>query len=44
MLNSGDITEINQGTHVGSEAGLRRPTVVVTAVGALRGEPAVAQG
>lgn len=43
MLNSGDITEVNLGTPVGSEAGLRRPAVVVTATGVLRGEPNVVQ-
>ena len=43
MLNSGDITEVNLGTPVGSEAGLRRPAVVVTASGVLRGGPNVVQ-
>lgn len=43
MLNSGDIVEVDLGTPVGSEAGLRRPAIVVTAVGVLRGEPNVVQ-
>ena len=43
MLISGDITEVDLGTPVGSEAGLRRPAVVVTAAGVLRGEPNVVQ-
>lgn len=41
MLNSGDIVDVDLGTQVGSEAGLRRPAVVVTAAGVLRGEPNV---
>lgn len=43
MLTSGDILEIDLGTPVGSEAGLRRPAVLVTAAGVLRGEPNVVQ-
>lgn len=43
MLNSGDIVEVDLGTPVGSEAGLRRPAIVVTADGVLRGEPNVVQ-
>lgn len=43
MLNSGDIVEVYLGTPIGSEAGLRRPAVVVTAVGVLRGGPNVVQ-
>lgn len=43
MLNSGDIVEVDLGTPIGSEAGLRRPAVVVTAVGVLRGDPNVVQ-
>lgn len=43
MLNSGDIVEVDLGTPIGSEAGLWRPAVVVTAVGVLRGDPNVVQ-
>ena len=43
MLNSGDIVEVDLGTPIGSEAGLRRPAVVVTATGVLRGNPNVVQ-
>lgn len=43
MLNSGDIVEVDLGTPIGNEAGLRRPAVVVTAVGVLRGDPNVVQ-
>ncbi|MEL4504885.1 type II toxin-antitoxin system PemK/MazF family toxin [Luteococcus sp. H138] len=43
MLNSGDIVEIDLGTPIGSEAGLRRPAVVVTAIGVLRGDPNVVE-
>ena len=43
MLNSGDLVEVDLGTPIGSEAGLRRPAVVVTADGVLRGEPNVVQ-
>lgn len=43
MLNSGDIVEVDLGTPVGSEAGLRRPAVIVTAAGVLRGGPNVVQ-
>lgn len=43
MLNSGDIVEVDLGTPIGSEAGLRRPAVVVTASGVLRGGPNVVQ-
>lgn len=43
MLTSGEITEVDLGTPVGSEAGLRRPAVVVTAYGVLRGQPNVVQ-
>lgn len=43
MLSSGDIVEVDLGTPVGSEAGLRRPAVVVSADGVLRGGPNVVQ-
>lgn len=43
MLSSGDIVEVDLGTPVGSGAGLRRPAVVVTADGVLRGGPNVVQ-
>lgn len=43
MLNSGDIVDVDLGTPIGSEAGLRRPAVVVTAAGVLRGDPNVVQ-
>ena len=43
MLTSGDIVEVDLGTPIGSEAGLRRPAVVVTATGVLRGKPNVVQ-
>ena len=43
MLTSGEITEVDLGTPVGSEAGLRRPAVVVTATGVLHGGPNVVQ-
>lgn len=43
MLNSGDIVEVDLGTPIGSEARLRRPAVVVTGNGVLRGEPNVVQ-
>lgn len=41
MLNSGDIVDVDLGTPIGSEAGLSRPAVVITATGVLRGEPNV---
>lgn len=43
MLSSGDIVEVDLGTPVGHEAARRRPAVVVTAMGVLRGEPNVVQ-
>jgi len=43
MLTPGDIVELDLGTPAGSEAGLRRPAVVVTAARILRGEPNVVQ-
>jgi mRNA interferase MazF len=43
MLTSGDVLEVDPGVPVGSEAGLRRPAVVVTAQRVLRAEPTVIQ-
>ncbi len=43
MLTPGDVVELDLGTPAGSEAGLRRPAVVVTAERILRGEPNVIQ-
>ena len=43
MLTPGDIVELDLGTPSGSEAGLRRPAVVVTAGRVLRGGPNVIQ-
>lgn len=43
MLTPGDVVEIDLGTPAGSEAGLRRPAVVVTAARVLRGGPNVVQ-
>jgi mRNA interferase MazF len=43
MLTPGDVVELDLGTPSGSEAGLRRPAVVVTAGRALRGGPNVVQ-
>jgi mRNA interferase MazF len=43
MLSSGDVVEVDLAVPVGSEAGLRRPAVVVTAQRVLRAEPAVIQ-
>ncbi|MEL4358923.1 MULTISPECIES: type II toxin-antitoxin system PemK/MazF family toxin [unclassified Luteococcus] len=43
MLSSGDIVEVDLGTPIGSEAVPRRPAVVVTAIGVLRGDPTVVQ-
>lgn len=43
MLSSGDIVEVDLSTPVGSEAGLTRPAVIVTATGVLRGSPNVVQ-
>lgn len=39
----GDVVTVDLGTPVGSEAGLRRPGVVVTAAAILRGGPNVVQ-
>lgn len=43
MLTPGDVVELDLGVPSGSEAGLRRPAVVVTAPRILRGEPNVVQ-
>lgn len=43
MLTAGDVVELDLGTPLGSEAGLRRPAVVVTAERVLRGRPNVIQ-
>lgn len=43
MLTSGDIVKVDLGTPTGSEAGLTRPAVIVTADGVLRGGPNVVQ-
>lgn len=43
MLTPGDVVELDLGIPAGSEAGLRRPAVVVTAGRILRGGPNVVQ-
>lgn len=43
MLTPGDVVELDLGAPAGSEAGLRRPAVVVTAARILRGGPTVLQ-
>ena len=43
MLTPGDVVELDLGTPAGSEAGLRRPAIVVTAARVLRGGPNVVQ-
>lgn len=43
MLAPGDVVELDLGTPAGSEAGLRRPAVVVTSRRVLTGEPNVVQ-
>lgn len=43
MLTPGDIVELDVGTATGSEAGLRRPAIVVTAQRILKGGPTVVQ-
>ncbi len=43
MLTPGDVVELDLGMPTGSEAGLRRPAVVVTAARILRGGPIVVQ-
>jgi mRNA interferase MazF len=41
VLTPGDVVELDLGTPAGSEAGLRRPAIVVTAARVLRGGPNV---
>ena len=43
MLKPGDVVELDLGMSAGSEAGLRRPAIVVTAGRVLRGKPNVVQ-
>ena len=43
MLTPGDVVELDLGMPAGSEAGLRRPAIVVTASRVLRGGPNVIQ-
>lgn len=43
MLTPGDIVELDRGTPAGSEAGLRRPAIVITAQRILNGDPTVIQ-
>lgn len=43
MLIPGDVVTVDLGTPIGSEAGLRRPAVVVTAARILRGGPNAVQ-
>ena len=43
MLTPGDVVELDLGVPAGSEAGLRRPALVVTAGRILRGAPNVVQ-
>lgn len=43
MPKPGDIVELDLGRPAGSEAGLRRPAIVVTAARVLRGRPNVIQ-
>jgi mRNA interferase MazF len=43
MLTPGDVVELDLGAPAGSEAGLRRPAIVVTAQRVLRGGPNVVQ-
>ena len=43
MLTPGDVVHLDLGTPAGSEAGLHRPAVVVTAARVLRGGPNVVQ-
>ena len=43
MLTPGDVVELDLAVPSGSEAGLRRAAIVVTARGVLRGEPNVVQ-
>ncbi len=43
MLTPGDVVQLDLGRPAGSEAGLRRPAIVVTAARILRGGPNVVQ-
>lgn len=43
MLTPGDVVELDLGTPTGSEAGSRRPAILVTAGQILRGSPNVVQ-
>lgn len=43
MLTPGDVVELDLGMPAGSEAGLHRPAIVVTAQRILRGGPSVVQ-
>ncbi|MDO5533089.1 MAG: type II toxin-antitoxin system PemK/MazF family toxin [Propionibacteriaceae bacterium] len=43
MLTPGDVVRLDLGTPIGSEAGLKRPAIVVTADRVLRGVPNVVQ-
>ena len=43
MLTPGDVIELDLGSPAGSEGGLRRPAIVVTASRVLRGGPNVVQ-
>lgn len=43
MLNSGDVVRLDLGTPIGSEAGMVRPAVVVTAQQVLQANPRVVQ-
>lgn len=43
MLTPGDVVELDLGMPAGSEAGLRRPAIVVTAARVLKGGPNVIQ-
>lgn len=43
MLTPGDVVHLDLGPPVGSEAGLRRPAVIVTAWAILKGSPNVIQ-
>lgn len=43
MLTPGDVVELDLGSPTGSEAGLSRPAVIVTAERILRGQPNVIQ-
>lgn len=43
MLTPGDVVELDLGTPTGSEAGMHRPAIVVTAARVLKGGPNVVQ-